>query len=222
MQIPSIKSVLASDRYLNGDDLLNLYTDTPFGNMTLKWFDIVQRLSHINDTIAKLYQNFYELKEERDNPSRKSFIIDSKKSAGERHFSEEIIYWLRKTTDELIGLLYISYYKRKYKEYPQKLKVSSIGDFLKTTTSFDEVLNSNRQFLKTLNEISNAFKHSFINHETASLRGTNEPVAFALKLDYNNLANKHQFYTVSLASIIENFDALISKIKQKLAVEFTY
>lgn len=207
---------------LNGNDILDLYTDSPFGNMTLKWFDIVQRIDCLNDTIENLYRNFYAQKDIREKYFNIGFLADQKFSYTQKYQTEEVIYWLRKTSDELIGLLYLSDYKKRNNKYPNEIKISSIGEFLKANKSFDNILGIHKPFLQDLNNISNAYKHSFINHEVLDFRGRDEIVVFALRLDYNKLANKHQFYTIALTPLLSEFDKMIGTVKQKLAAEFTY
>lgn len=58
--------------------------------------------------------------------------------------------------------------------------------------------------LQALNEISNAFKHSFVQSDI-TLIGRDEPFVFALSLRYNKLASGAQFHNVSLALIVQAF-----------------
>ena len=222
MEAPIIKSLMQHGTNLNGNDILDLYTDTPFGNMTLKWFDIVQRIDCLNDTIVSLYKNFALRNDIRVNQANFGILVDPKLSYVQTYQTEEIIYWLRKTTDEFIGLLYLSDYKKTYNKYPSKIKISSIAEYLHSSQSFDNILDPHITFLENLNNVSNAYKHSFINHEVLNYHGENEPLAIALRLDYNRLENGHQFYTLALRSILNEFDLMIGKLKQKLASEFVY
>ena len=66
---------------------------------------------------------------------------------------------------------------------------------------------AHESFLFALNEVANAFKHSFINTDM-TIVGAEYPVVYALALDRNKLSNEPQFYFVSFADIVENFSRL--------------
>lgn len=96
---------------------------------------------------------------------------------------------------------------------PQTVPVDCVGSLVGSgnTTFSAEIL----RFLDTLNNVSNAFKHSFINTQL-SLIGAEEPVVYALGLKRNKLSNAPSFYQVTLTSLISGFNAFFSSIKQKL------
>ena len=54
------------------------------------------------------------------------------------------------------------------------------------------------EFLRLLNDISNAYKHSFVNSELM-LVGRDEPGVYALELKWNDLANQTTRFSASPA-----------------------
>jgi hypothetical protein len=68
-------------------------------------------------------------------------------------------------------------------------------------------------YLFMLNEVANAFKHSFINTDMTVV-GAEYPVVYALALDRNKLSSKPQFYSVSFAVLVEEFSKLYKPTMQ--------
>ena len=67
-----------------------------------------------------------------------------------------------------------------------------------------------------LNEISNAYKHSFINSEV-TLLGRDEPVVFALALKYNRLDKSPQFHSVALSDVVQQFSGFYERAVGSIA-----
>lgn len=168
---------------------------TPYGNLQLKLIKVCQRIDEANRRIINSF-NFWE--EAKNNPF-----------AYERHYfaNEQAIYLIRKTSDEIISIIYcLNYWKNNNKNYPTKIKLDCIGAILKYNNENTLVpFRDNIDILKLLNEISNAFKHSFINSDI-TLIGKNEPCVQALALDHNDLSNQPEFYCVTLEKIILGFN----------------
>ena len=62
-----------------------------------------------------------------------------------------------------------------------------------------------QRLLRTLNDIGNAHKHTYIDASTAT-SGAREPVIFALALCRNGLSFGPQFFHVPLRALVEDFD----------------
>ncbi|WP_298904496.1 hypothetical protein [uncultured Nostoc sp.] len=69
--------------------------------------------------------------------------------------------------------------------------------------------------MKILNEVSNAYKHSFINSEISSI-GTEEPYVFALALKKNDLGNQPEFHSVPFAELVVGFDSFFQDSVEEL------
>lgn len=128
--------------------------------------------------------------------------------------SEQIIYWMRKTADELIGLYGVLGEREALGRYPNRVLPDSIGTLLGQNKAPD-LFRKHETFLKTLNDISNAYKHSFINSDL-SLMGRDEPGVYALGLKYNNLDKNAMFYTIPLSKVILQFSNFFVDVNEEL------
>jgi uncharacterized protein Veg len=209
MEYPIIESLKKHNEILNDNQFLSLPNDTPFGNLFLSWVEIIQRTDRINDLIIELYTDFDIIKQNRGkiNPDVSSLFYKQK------FLTEQIFYWLRKTADELIGLIFILDFNQKNKVFPIKIGINSIGHLLHKKDYIPGLYDGFKDYLKIVNEISNGYKHSFINSQAHSYHGENYPVVFALTLDYNNLKNQPNFLSYKFSDILENYNLFLGDIK---------
>jgi hypothetical protein len=170
--------------------------DSPYGNFTLKLMKLCQRLDEANRRLIDS-RTYWE-------HARAGGI-----NAFERHVyaNEQAIYLIRRTADEMIALIWcLSEWEAK-ETYPEKIKVDCIGALLKQPSDRRlKPCGDYVQVLKALNEISNAFKHSFVQSDI-SVIGRDEPLIHALSLDRNKLAAGTEFHTVSLAWLAKEFSS---------------
>jgi len=173
--------------------------DSPYGNFQLKLMNLCQRLDEANLRLIDS-RRYWELARAYD-------MLPV--NALERHVyaNEQAIYLIRRAADEMIALIWcLSEWEMKG-TYPEQIEIDCIGAVLKQPN--DRQLKPFRdhvQVLKALNEISNAFKHSFVQSDI-TLIGRDEPCIHALSLDYNKLAADAKFYSVSLALLVKEFNA---------------
>jgi hypothetical protein len=122
---------------------------------------------------------------------------------------KEIIYFLRVTIDELISLAYFIYCFQKEKDFPKRIEINSIGGLIGNNPpdnkDFREIFSKFNDWLKVFNNVTNAYKHSFINSDQTVI-GQNEPCVPALNLHRNDLINGEKFYNLSLAEVVQNFN----------------
>ena len=128
--------------------------------------------------------------------------------------SEEIVYWLRKSADDLIAMLHVLEVRETVGVYPTRVEVDSIGGLL-ARSDIPNFLASHLEFLNVLNEISNAAKHSFINSDI-TLFGRDEPCFFALTLKRNNLSNESKFYSVAVRDVLSRYNEFFLAAQTKL------
>ncbi|WP_194768698.1 hypothetical protein [Tamlana sp. I1] len=207
---PIIESLKKHKSILNASDFLKLPANSVFGNLNLSYHEIVIRVECINDLIIKLYNDFYNLKDYLKSNS----MLNPTTVYEQKMQTEQIFYWLRKTADELISLTWLLDFIKKENKNPSKLKVSSIGEFLHNENAFNQELNSHIKTLRTINEISNGFKHSFINSQIHSYQGSEYPVVFAYTLNYNDLKNKPKFHTLELKIVLNDYAIFLKDIKE--------
>lgn len=188
------------DEPTNAGQLLPLPTQTTYGNFALKWVDMIARLNESNRQIIASYETW--------DSTKTGHICDSMGDVFNRHrFSTEYaVFGMRRVADEIIALLWCLEIQEATGEYPSHVKAESIGRAFKIGYQGPDGLVARHEvLLRTLNDLSNAFKHSFVQSDVVRA-GTDEPVVVALNLKDAKLANGKQFYTVSLASLVGDYD----------------
>ncbi len=134
---------------------IKLDADTSFGNLNLIFFNISMDIEQLNVRITECFK-LYALG---------MYYDFSAKITDHQRIVEEIIYWMRRIIDRLISLHWFLFESRKNKTYPKVIKIDSIGKLLNLTNGDDfkkEYTERDLDFLKFLNEASNAYKHSFV------------------------------------------------------------
>jgi len=213
--VPQIDNGKQPLQPLNIVHMPQLPSDTPYGNLLLKGMNIVRRLDRVNLEIARVFATYVHPKDEQSlNPLQD--ILEH------QFYAEQVVYWLRKTADELISLAYVISEWKSNGVWPDAIKVDSIAGLKHSPPQeVKDLFSPHASFLFTLNEVANAFKHSFINTDM-TVTGAEYPIVFALALDRNRLSNKPQFYSVSFADIVQEFSKLYKptmKIIQTWAVQ---
>ena len=120
-----IESLKKHKRYINAAELVPLPSDTRFWNLSLSYTWLVNRFDYINELIIEMYDHFEEIKKDSMNPQMHTDPIFHAKHS---FYIEELVYWLKKSTDEIIGLIYIL---EKFKEswfidWPKKIGIDWI------------------------------------------------------------------------------------------------
>jgi hypothetical protein len=218
MEYPILESLKKYKTHFNKEQFISLNPDCNFGNLNLNYMQLVIRIECVNSQIIDLYQKFYTEKYKRENEGFGMSNLDE--SYLDIMITEQIFYWLRKTTDEIISLISLCTDYKRNGEYPKKIKVSSIGEFLNLKTPFIEVLEKNKDLLKLLNEISNTFKHSFINPQIMAYKGSEYPVVFAYNLHYNDLKSEAKFIRIELKKFLNDYDKFLFEVKNYISENF--
>jgi len=212
MQAPIIEALKAYKTNFNVRDLISLPPDTPYGNLNLTYMQIVIRIEVLNEAITELYDGFFSHME-RTKANHGSSNLDE----GLKHkFQiEQVIYWLRKTADELISILSVLYNYKALGNYPDKVPVPSIGKFLNLDKREYFNLEGQVKLFNVLNDISNAYKHTLINAQISNYVGRDEPVVFALSA-YNQANVTPNFHQVSLKAILDEYNQFLLIIRSEL------
>lgn len=179
---------------------LPLPTQTTYGDFALKWVDMIARLNESNRQIIASYETW--------DSTKTGHICDSMGDVFNRHrFSTEYaVFGMRRVADEIVALLWCLETQEATGKYPSHVKAESIGRAFKIGYQGpDGLLARHESLLRTLNDLSNAFKHSFVQSDVVRA-STDEPVVVALNLKDAKLANGKQFYTVLLASLVGDYD----------------
>jgi hypothetical protein len=209
MTTPTIDIGGERQQVLHQTQMISLPSQTPFGNLGLKWMKIVSRLIRLNRMILEAYHLHTQAASltQHVTPSPIEELP---------HFLEEIVYWLRKTADELIGLSFLCEAYICSGSLPNKVDIDSIGALVNSHHSVLQTqFASHLDHLRLLNDISNAYKHSFINSDL-NIMGRDEPVLFALTLQRNDLSKKEAFVGVGLSEVVRSFSAFFQTAKSYL------
>ena len=194
MDILQINNGKKPQNPINAGDLFRLPTETPFGNLTLKLFKIIARVDEINLKIVDVF-NYWKLFP-KDQPD-----INNSYSRGIMSI-EFSLYLMRVVADEMISLYYVLSYFEINDKFPKIIKMDRIGMALHQDGLFDKSpFVGNKKTLEVLNEISNAFKHSFVNSDINYI-GKASPCVFALDMKYNKTSSGVKFH-------VEPFDKLV-------------
>ncbi|MEM8503171.1 MAG: hypothetical protein AAF716_08465 [Cyanobacteria bacterium P01_D01_bin.1] len=175
-----------------------LPSNTPYGNMLLKGTDIVRRMDRVNKEIYRVYTSYVH-------PTEHDIYNRSQDLLEHQFYAEQVTYWLRKTADELISLAFVIDEWSRSGSWPDVIKIDSIGSLNdKVPERLEQLFLPHKFFLSVLNEVTNAFKHSFINTDM-TLLGPEYPVVFALSLKRNKLTGESKFYSIDFRDIVEHF-----------------
>lgn len=171
--------------------------DSPYGNFTLKLMKLCERIDEANRRLTESCA-FWE-------QARVDGISPINSFQRHTYANEQAIYLLRRSADEMIALIWcLSEWKMKGC-YPKKIKIDCIGALLDLSPEqYLKPCSQHIHMLTQLNEISNAFKHSFID-SNKNIIGRDEPCVYALSLDRNNLASEAKFHGVSLVWLAKAF-----------------
>jgi hypothetical protein len=181
------------------DDFLNaalgfwLPPDSPYGNFQLKFVKIIQRLDEANRRINDSH-TFWETRYTPGSIERHVFA------------NEQAVHMMRRAADELVSLIWCLSEYEKNSKYPERLTIDCVGAVLKQDKQARlSIYEPHADFMQLLNDIANAFKHSFINSDL-NVIGADEPRIHALALKRNRLGRSPKFYDVSLSDLVNKYN----------------
>ena len=172
--------------------------DSSYGNLQLKFMKIIWRLDEANRKISDSWQ-FWEV-------CSQGGMLPT--GALERYVfsNEEAVYMLRRAGDELVSMIWLLAEYESDGEYPSKIKVDCLGGVVSQSEETRLlVFSSHVELMQILNDIANAYKHSFINSDH-TLLGSAEPRIHALGLAYNKLSADAVFYDVPVDELVKKYN----------------
>ena len=173
-----------------------------FGNMGLKNFDIAQRHHFVNGLLREI---FYDHTLEKTKWHGDIYTIDHL-FFKIKNQTETVIYWLRKTVDDLIGIAWFVYNYHVKEVVLEKIDIDCIGRLTNCTDhDFLNIFRHNMPQLEVLNNVSNSLKHSILQYETMYLIGQEEPTVVALHLKQNDGRKVPEYYSLSLKNVIADY-----------------
>ncbi len=204
-----------STKEIYADDIPEFSSSQYWGNLSSKVSFIFSRLDYLNDTLVSIFEKveIYNINFKKRNG------LTSKKIKVAPYI--EIIHLmsdLRMIIDELIVLLYIVEKRKVLGDYPSKLEIESIGDLLREwdKNKFDDVkfFIDYKDFLKNVNDITNTYKHSFINDHIIFYRQLEKPTVYAIKnpkKEFDILKNK--LISIPLENIVSDFNNMFKEYR---------
>lgn len=190
------------------DDIPVFPISKKWGHLESKFSFILKRIEYLNTLLDSIYSDVYKY---NDSNYRREFI-DNKTTIRPYIEIMHLVNDLRMICDEIICLLYILEKQKINGDYPTKIKISCIGELLneqkKKENSKLLYFKNYSSFLSTINEISNSYKHSFINSDIIFCRQLNGPIVFAGKNDYVNFNNERKLIKIPLVDIINEFNQM--------------
>lgn len=198
MNIVTISNGLQSNQAHTSGLGFRLPAETPFGNFSLKFLKLTRMLDEAN---RRLLESYAFWKQAHVNLN---VAID----AYEEHIfaNEQAVHLIRRACSEIISIIWCLSEWKKTGDYPEKIMVDNIltavdADYI------DEVglLDKHSDFLMKLEEIENAFKHSFINCNYGIIN-KKEPFLHMLPLEYNKRSPDPEFKKISLSEVINEFN----------------
>lgn len=199
-QPPTINNGKKPDEPYNAVLGFWLPSESPYGNFQLKQMKLSGRIDELNRKIAESFSYWDACHSQQMLPV--GYL--------ERHtlLNEEIIYHMRRIFDELISLIWCLEQHQSSGVWPSEIVTDSIGRAMKVLSEEPtklKLFSSYVDLMKTLNSVSNAYKHSFVNTDY-NVIGRDEPCVHALDLKNNKLESAPKFYSISLGVLVNDFD----------------
>lgn len=213
-----------STKEIYADDIPEFSASKYWGNLSSKVSFIFSRLDYLNDTLISICEKveIYNINfKKRNGLTRKKAKITP---------YIEIIHVmtdLRMILDELIALLHIVEKRKILGDYPNKIEIECIGDLLGKwdKNKFEDVnfFIDYKVFLKNVNDITNTYKHSFINDHIIFYRQLEKPTVYAIK-NFNKEfdINKNKLIVIPLEDIVNDFNTMFKEYRvllKKMAFE---
>jgi hypothetical protein len=225
--IPQIDNLKTPEEPLNARRMLPCPTDTPFGNLNRAEMELIARVDFINVRLRELYQAWEKFDEDR-----KAGFPDKRDPGFYRRMNgvvphealwyrlriEEIVYWIRKTTDTLVALSWILGDRRSTGRFPTCIMVDSIGKVLSKLRASGqgphiELFRPHESTLRMINDISNTYKHHFVNYDTNLIFGELGPTAYWISMEQNDAQKSVQFNGVLVCDLVARFGRLWADVR---------
>ncbi len=181
------------------DHIVRLPSNTPFGNLCLSKMAIESRIGYINIKLVSICAPFPLKLNAGIVPDFLPQLIDIP--------TEEVVYLIRRSTDDLICLWALLSHFTEKGCYPTRIKCDHVGAFCEEIKKYGDTheFADHQNWLQTLNEVSNAYKHSIMQRQLQVL-STREPTVLVMIFKRNDSSNPHDFKRMSLAELVAGFE----------------
>lgn len=204
-----------STKEIYADDIPEFSASEYWGNLSNKVFFIFRRLDYLNNILASICEKV------------ETYNVNFKKRNGLNNQKITIIPYieiihvmsdLRMIVDELIALLYIVERRKVLGDYPIKIEIECIGDILKkwNENKMEDVrfFMDYKDFIKNVNDITNTYKHSFINDHIIFYRQLEKPMVYAIR-NFNKEFDKekNKLIAIPLENIVSDFNKMFKEYR---------
>ncbi|WP_291090344.1 hypothetical protein [Flavobacterium sp. BFFFF1] len=183
-----------------------------WGNLSNKFAFILYRLDYDNRLLESIFEKINTYKE---NFKKRNGLNTRETSVVPFIEIIHVISDLRMITDEIIALLFILEKRSETGDYPDIIDIDQIGTLLdrldKGEQTYLQFFQSYKDFLRLINDITNTYKHSFINDHVLFLRQLDVPTVFAIKSAKHKNRNKfdkneNKLISVTLENVVNDFN----------------
>jgi hypothetical protein len=175
-----------------------LPTDCPFGSLQLKRAKIALRVDEANRRIASAFAQWQRL------AGRMSLEAHSRHNLD----LESAVFLLQRAADELVSVHAVLSHLEEHGRYPGRIGIDGVAALLRHGPMLGAApYRDHQEILRTLNDIGNAHRHTFIDASPAT-SSAREPVIFALALRRDGLSFGPKLFQVPLRTLVEDFDRL--------------
>ncbi|RKS02873.1 hypothetical protein [Flavobacterium sp. 102] len=209
---PEIDLQKKSEYSLHRDNIIREFPNTEFSNLTLKWVEIIQRIDNVNLLIKELFHDFDLINTKMSDNVIEDSVLKTPLFYRQKFLTEQIFYWIRKTLDEMIAMIYVLEYLKKTNKYPTNIKIESIGHLIGSKEFIVDIKDKHLNILKIINNISNTFKHSFLNSEIHNHLGELDPLVFSYGFKNNDMEKEMVFTAYKIEDVIVELNKLITDL----------
>jgi hypothetical protein len=198
-------------------DLIPTFPDSKnWGNLSNKFAFILYRLDYDNKLLKSIFEKIALYNE---NFKKRNGLNTHETSVVPFIEIIHVISDLRMILDEIIALLYILEKRADDGDYPDTIDIDSIGTLLdkldKGEQKYLQFFKSHQNFLKLVNDITNTYKHSFINDHILFFRQLDVPTVYAIKsAKYKNRnkfdKNENKLISIPLEEVITEFNQMFA------------
>lgn len=186
---------------------LPLPADTPFGDLRLKHLHILYNLDHVNVRLDEAYR-YHRSDMTRCGPMMPRSV----------QISEEIIYWLKTTADDLIGLSALVGVKIESGVWPDQVKPDCIGGLIGAMQHpwiLPELWAEFGSELRKLNDAANSYKHTFL-LDQAHLLGRDDPLVPVMHNQRNRQVHEPEILVHTLREYVADFNLFYQRCLDEL------
>lgn len=167
-----------------------------FSTLELKHVNLILRISRINKLCLEHTKKWKKEKDKWRNTNYNFAFLQ-----------EEIIYHLRRAVDDMISIVWMQN-QFENENFVSKIAIDSIGRYLNHKNTELKCFDECTDFLETINDISNSYKHSFY-QSVQILISQEEPAFYVYTYKANDTSNGEKEYLYKQSELLEGFEKML-------------